>query len=63
MRLAFDVYTSFSQVIWRQAQHESGFYLLPYENLTFTDNASGIRLSNFSELAINRKNDNDLTIC
>ena len=28
MRLAFDVYTSFSQVLWRKAQHDSDFLLL-----------------------------------
>ena len=33
------------------------------KNVSFTDYASGIRLPNCSKLAINRKNDNDATIC
>ena len=33
-----------------------------YENLRFTDYASGIRLPDCSELAINLKNVNDVTI-
>ena len=31
------------------------------ENKSFTDNASGIRLPDCSELAVNWKNDNDVT--
>ena len=33
------------------------------ENVNFTDYASGIRLPDCSKLAIDRKNDNDVTIC
>ena len=33
------------------------------ENVGFTDYGSGIRLLDRSKLAINRKNDNDVTIC
>ena len=33
------------------------------ENLNFTDHASGIRLPDCSKLAINWKNDHDVTIC
>ena len=33
------------------------------ENVSFTDYASGIRLLDCSKLAINWKNDNDVTIC
>ena len=33
------------------------------ENVSFTGCASGIRLTDFSKLAINRENDNDVTIC
>ena len=33
------------------------------ENVSFTDHASGIRLSHFSKLVINLKNDNDISIC
>ena len=33
-----------------------------YENVSFTDYASGIRLTDYSKLAINQKNDNDIII-
>ena len=33
------------------------------ENLSFTDYVSGIQLPDCSKLAINRKSDNNVTIC
>ena len=39
-----------------------GQKITAHESITFTDHASRIRLSDCSRLAINRKNDNDVTI-
>ena len=47
MRLAFDVYNSFSQALWKKAQHDSDFSLPLPHAIGLIDNIVSVDLLQF----------------